>query len=114
MADAALDHGSCKSLAADSGVEILVPVSECAYVVTILAPACDDTVWIRLFGAVARVRSVVPRTALIDVAGVTLRRFRFRTLSYSCARRRPPRLNSPAPRSTGSPIRLDPDRRRQN
>jgi anti-anti-sigma regulatory factor len=61
----------------------MVPVSECPCLVTILAPAGDDTVWIRLVGAVEmdaeaaldvaidRVRDLAPHTVLIDLAGVT-------------------------------------------
>ena len=61
----------------------MVPVSECPCVVTILAPPGDDTMWIRLVGAVEmdaeaaldvaidRVQNRVPRTVLIDLAGVT-------------------------------------------
>jgi anti-anti-sigma regulatory factor len=83
MTDAAPDLGSFYVLAADPGVETMVPVSECPCVVTILAPAGDDTVWIRLVGAVEmdaeaaldaavdRVRDLAPHTVLIDLAGVT-------------------------------------------
>ena len=61
----------------------MVPLSEYPCVVTILAPPGDDTVWIRLVGAVEmdaeatldmaidRVQNLGPRTVLIDLAGVT-------------------------------------------
>ena len=83
MADAAPDHGSFNSLAGDSGVETMVPVSECPCVVTILDLPSDETAWIRLVGAVEmdaeaaldeaidRVRDLAPHTVLIDLAGVT-------------------------------------------
>ena len=61
----------------------MVPVSKCPCVVTILATPGDDTVWIRLVGAlemdaeatldvaIDRVQNLAPRTVLIDLAGVT-------------------------------------------
>jgi anti-anti-sigma regulatory factor len=61
----------------------MVPLSEHPCVVTILASPGDDTVWIRLVGAVEmeaeaaldvaidRVQNLVPHTVLIDLAGVT-------------------------------------------
>jgi anti-anti-sigma regulatory factor len=61
----------------------MLPVSESPCVVTILAPPGDDTVWIRLVGAVEmgaepgldgaidRVRKLAPRRVRIDLAGVT-------------------------------------------
>jgi anti-anti-sigma regulatory factor len=61
----------------------MVPVTEYPCVVTLLAPPGDDTVWIRLVGAVEmdaeaaldaavhRVQNFAPHTVLIDLAGVT-------------------------------------------